>query len=30
LDYYLDRYASFSDIQEAQPRRLAELERAVG
>ena len=30
LDYYLDRYASFSDIQEAQPRRLAELERAIG
>ena len=30
LDYYLDRYASFSDIQEARPRRLAELERAVG
>src|SRR5205814_822479 len=30
LDYYLDRYATFSDIQEAQPRRLAELERAVG
>ena len=30
LDYYLDRYASFSDIQEAHPRRLAELERAVG
>jgi B12-binding domain/radical SAM domain protein of rhizo-twelve system len=29
LDYYLDRYASFSDIQEAQPRRLSELERAV-
>lgn len=26
LDWYLDRYASFSDIQEAQPRRLAELE----
>ena len=30
LDYYLDRYARFSDIQEAQPRRLPELERAVG
>ena len=30
LDYYLDRYASFSDIQEAHPRRLAELERAIG
>jgi B12-binding domain/radical SAM domain protein of rhizo-twelve system len=30
LDYYLDRYATFSDIQEAQPRRLPELERAVG
>ena len=29
LDYYLDRYAIFSDIQEAQPRRLAELELAV-
>ena len=27
VDYYLDRYSSFSDIQEAQPRRLAELER---
>ena len=26
LDYYLDRYSSFSDIQEAQPRRLAALE----
>src|SRR5207248_3436774 len=26
LDYYLDRYSSFSDIQEARPRRLAELE----
>ncbi|HTV89239.1 MAG TPA: TIGR04295 family B12-binding domain-containing radical SAM protein [Stellaceae bacterium] len=26
LDYYLDRYAAFSDIQEARPRRLAELE----
>ena len=30
LDYYLDRYATFSDIQEAQPRRLAELELAIG
>jgi B12-binding domain/radical SAM domain protein of rhizo-twelve system len=30
LDYYLDRYASFSDIQEARPRRLAELELAAG
>ena len=30
LDYYLDRYASFSDVQEAHPRRLAELERAIG
>src|SRR5438067_2491966 len=30
LNYYLDRYASFSDIQEAHPRRLAELERAIG
>jgi B12-binding domain/radical SAM domain protein of rhizo-twelve system len=29
LDYYLDRYATFSDIQEAQPRRLAELELAA-
>ena len=28
LDYYLDRYAAFSDIQEAQPRRLGELEIA--
>ena len=27
LDYYLDHYSSFSDIQEAQPQRLAELER---
>jgi B12-binding domain/radical SAM domain protein of rhizo-twelve system len=26
LDWYLDRYASFSDIQEGRPRRLAELE----
>jgi anaerobic magnesium-protoporphyrin IX monomethyl ester cyclase len=26
LDWYLDRYSSFSDIQEAQPRRLRELE----
>ena len=26
LDWYLDRYAAFSDIQEARPRRLAELE----
>jgi B12-binding domain/radical SAM domain protein of rhizo-twelve system len=26
LDYYLDRHAAFSDIQEAQPRRLHELE----
>ena len=30
LNYYLDRYATFSDIQEAQPRRLAELELAAG
>jgi len=30
LDYYLDRYSSFSDIQEARPRRLAELEIAAG
>jgi len=28
LDYYLDRYPEFSDIQEAQPRRLRELELA--
>jgi B12-binding domain/radical SAM domain protein of rhizo-twelve system len=28
LDWYLDRYSSFSDIQEARPRRLAELEPA--
>jgi hypothetical protein len=28
LDYYLDRYSSFSDIQEARPRRLAALEAA--
>lgn len=26
LDYYLDRYATFSDIQESRPRRLAALE----
>ena len=26
LDYYLDRYAAFSDIQEARPRRLDALE----
>ncbi|MGD9617855.1 MAG: TIGR04295 family B12-binding domain-containing radical SAM protein [Alphaproteobacteria bacterium] len=26
LDWYLDRYAAFSDIQEARPFRLAELE----
>jgi anaerobic magnesium-protoporphyrin IX monomethyl ester cyclase len=26
LDWYLDRYSQFSDIQEAQPRRLRELE----
>jgi anaerobic magnesium-protoporphyrin IX monomethyl ester cyclase len=30
LNYYLDRYATFSDIQEAQPRRLAELELPAG
>jgi B12-binding domain/radical SAM domain protein of rhizo-twelve system len=30
LDYYLDRHATFSDIQEAQPRRLRELELAAG
>ena len=28
LDWYLDRHSAFSDIQEAQPRRLAELELA--
>ena len=28
LDWYLERYASFSDIQEARPHRLAELETA--
>lgn len=28
LDYYLDRYASFSDIQDARPQRLAALEAA--
>ena len=27
LDWYLDRYGAFSDIQEARPLRLAELER---
>jgi B12-binding domain/radical SAM domain protein of rhizo-twelve system len=27
LEWYLDRHAAFSDIQEAQPRRLAELEQ---
>jgi len=26
VDYYLDRYAAFSDIQEARPLRLPELE----
>lgn len=26
LDWYLERYSTFSDIQEARPRRLAELE----
>jgi hypothetical protein len=26
VDYYLDRYANFSDIQEARPLRLPELE----
>ena len=26
LDWYLDRYGAFSDIQEARPRRLSELE----
>jgi len=30
LDYYLDRYSTFSDIQEARPRRLAALETAAG
>ena len=29
LDYYLDRYSSFSDIQEARPQRLAALEAAL-
>ena len=28
VDYYLDRYAAFSDIQEARPQRLHELETA--
>jgi hypothetical protein len=28
VDYYLDRHATFSDIQEARPRPLWELERA--
>ena len=28
VDYYLDRYAAFSDIQEARPLRLRELETA--
>jgi B12-binding domain/radical SAM domain protein of rhizo-twelve system len=28
LDYYLDRYSQFSDIQEARPQRLAALEAA--
>lgn len=28
VDYYLDRYVEFSDIQEARPRRLRELEAA--
>jgi hypothetical protein len=28
LDYYLDRYSAFSDIQEALPLRLRELESA--
>jgi anaerobic magnesium-protoporphyrin IX monomethyl ester cyclase len=28
VDYYLDRHATFSDIQEARPLRLAELEAA--
>jgi anaerobic magnesium-protoporphyrin IX monomethyl ester cyclase len=28
LDWYLDRHSAFSDIQETQPRRLAELELA--
>ena len=28
VDYYLDRYSAFSDIQEAQPLRLHELEAA--
>jgi anaerobic magnesium-protoporphyrin IX monomethyl ester cyclase len=29
VDYYLERYATFSDIQEVSPRRLAALERLV-
>jgi B12-binding domain/radical SAM domain protein of rhizo-twelve system len=29
VDYYLDRYAAFSDIQEARPLRLPELEAAA-
>ncbi|HEY4114753.1 MAG TPA: TIGR04295 family B12-binding domain-containing radical SAM protein [Rhizomicrobium sp.] len=28
VDYYLDRYGHFSDIQEEQPHRLGQLERA--
>jgi anaerobic magnesium-protoporphyrin IX monomethyl ester cyclase len=28
VDYYLDRYGQFSEIQEEQPHRLSELERA--
>ncbi len=30
VDYYLDRYATLSDIQEARPRRLAALEARSG
>lgn len=29
VDYYLERHAVFSDIQEARPRRLRELETAA-
>jgi B12-binding domain/radical SAM domain protein of rhizo-twelve system len=29
VDYYLDRHGAFSDIQEAQPQRLHELEQAA-
>jgi B12-binding domain/radical SAM domain protein of rhizo-twelve system len=30
VDYYLDRYAAFSEIQDARPRRLATLESRPG